>query len=247
MLTALQYRILKRLGPRDTESAGESAVVGERKLERLLGDWLLSEIPGKRVIDFGCGGGSEAVALAQRGAAFVTGLDIRPHLLEIAAEKARAAGVAGLCRFCEKPSEPADLIVSIDSFEHFEDPSEILKVMHEMLAPGGKVIVSFGPTWYHPYGGHLFSVRPWAHLVFSEEALIRWRSDFKTDGATRFCEVEGGLNQMTIGRFERLVARSPFRLDRLEAVPIRRLARLHNRMTREFCTAVVRARLLKPA
>ncbi len=215
-------------------------------MERLLGDWLLSEIPGRRIIDFGCGGGAEAVAFAERGAAFVTGLDIRPYLLEMAAEKARAAGVADRCRFCEKPTELADLIISIDSFEHFDDPAGILKLMHEMLAPGGKVIVSFGPTWYHPYGGHLFSVRPWAHLIFSEKALIRWRSDFKSDGATRFSEVEGGLNQMTITRFERLVAQSPFQLDRLETVPIRRLAPLHNRLTREFCTAIVRARLIKP-
>jgi hypothetical protein len=55
-------------------------------------------------------------------------------------------------------------------------------------------------------GGHLFSVFPWAHLIFSEQALIRWRSDFKSDGATRFSEVAGGLNQMTIRRFERLIA-----------------------------------------
>ena len=77
--------------------------------------------------------------------------------------------------------------------------------------------------------------------------MIRWRNDVRSDGATRFSEVEGGLNQMTIRRFERLVADSQFQLDRLEAVPIRRLAPVHNRLTREFCTAVIRARLLRSA
>src|ERR1019366_9456637 len=45
-------------------------------------------------------------------------------------------------------------------------------------------------------------------------ALIRWRSDFKTDGATRFSE---------------------------ELVPIRKLQPLHNRWTCEFTTALVPA------
>jgi hypothetical protein len=102
----------------------------------------------------------------------------------------------------------------------------------------------FGPTWYHPLGGHQFSVFPWSHLLFTEKALIRWRSHFKQDGATRFNEVEGGLNQMTISRFERLIAASDFEFQSLEAVPIRKLRRLHNRLTREFFSAIVRCRLV---
>ena len=116
--------------------------------------------------------------------------------------------------------------------------------MHSLLKPGGVVMVSFGPTWYHPLGGHLFSVFPWAHLVFSESALVRWRADLRSDKATRFCEVEGGLNQMTIARFERLVRGSRFKLETLQTVPIRALRRVHCHVTREFTTAVVRARLV---
>jgi hypothetical protein len=119
--------------------------------------------------------------------------------------------------------------------------------MDTLLKPEGEVAASFGPTWHHPLGGHLFSVFPWAHLIFSEEALIRWRSGFKTDGATRFGEVAGGLNQITIRRFERIVKESPFQFASLELVPIRKLRWLHNRFTREFATAVVRCRLVKRA
>jgi hypothetical protein len=118
--------------------------------------------------------------------------------------------------------------------------------MYSLLKPGGFVRVSFGPTWYHPYGGHLFSVFPWAHLIFSEEALIRWRAHFRQDGARRFHEVSGGLNGMTIGRFERLVRKSGFRLESLETVPISKIRALHNRLTREFTTAIVRCKLVKP-
>ena len=133
----------------------------------------------------------------------------------------------------------------MDAFEHFGDPAGILGIMNALLQPTGEVLVSFGPTWYHPLGGHLFSVFPWAHLIFSEKALIRWRSAFKTDGATRFSEVAGGLNQMTIAKFEKLVATSPFKFASLELVPIKKLRSFHNRFTREFTTAVVRCRLVK--
>ena len=141
--------------------------------------------------------------------------------------------------------EPADLIVSLDSFEHFADPGDILSTMDALLKPGGEVIASFGPTWYHPLGGHLFSVFPWAHLIFSEQALIRWRSDFKTDGATKFGEVSGGLNQMTIRKFEKLIPASPFTISKLDLVPIRKLRPAHNRLTREFTTALVRCKMVK--
>ena len=62
-----------------------------------------------------------------------------------------------------------------------------------------------------------------------------------------FEQVAGGLNQMTIARFERLVAASPFKLAGLECVPIRKLKRFHNRLTREFATAFVRCRLIRRA
>jgi hypothetical protein len=51
---------------------------------------------------------------------------------------------------------------------------------------------------------------------------------------------------MTVRRFERLVRESPFEIDVLEIVPIRRLRRLHNRLTRELLTSTVRCRLRKP-
>lgn len=173
------------------------------------------------------------------GSARVIGIDIRDDLVQSARTKALRAA------FAISTHERADIIVSIDSFEHFADPGEVLRRMNALLRPAGEVLVSFGPTWYHPLGGHLFSVFPWAHLLFSERALIHWRSTFKTDGATRFSEVAGGLNQMTIAKFEKLVADSPFRFASLELVPIRKLRFLHNRCTREFTTACVRCRLVR--
>jgi hypothetical protein len=49
---------------------------------------------------------------------------------------------------------------------------------------------------------------------------------------------------MTISRFEQLVAESDFEFETFEAVPIRKLRRLHNRLTREFFSSIVRCRLV---
>ncbi|WP_161604313.1 class I SAM-dependent methyltransferase [Roseiconus nitratireducens] len=207
-----------------------------------------SAIADATVVDFGCGYGEGTIELARRGAGRVIGIDIRPEVLVPARERASRAGVADRCEFtAHAPSRLADYVVSIDAFEHFSEPAAVLKTMANTLVPGGRVIASFGPTWYHPRGGHLFSVFPWAHLLFSEAALCRWRRDFRSDGAMRFAEVEGGLNRMTIRRFERLVAESPLTLERLHLRPIRAARFLHGRWSREFLTSVVDCVLVKRA
>lgn len=239
----LGYRILRAIAPAEPGHMNGGSYVGRSKIEVLLGETVWSEIRNKTVIDFGCGPGAEAIEIAQRGALKVYGVDILDRWLALARKEAAKAQCENVT-FSKAPAEAADVIISIDAFEHFEDPAAILESMAEMLKPKGCVLVSFGPTWYHPLGGHLFSVFPWAHLVFSEKALCRWRSHIRDDGAQRFCDVEGGLNKMTIRRFEQLVESSPFRIKWLEAIPIRPVRRFHNRFTREFFTAVVRCKLM---
>jgi SAM-dependent methyltransferase len=220
-----------------------SAYANTSKLEVLLGPGVWQTIDRKTVLDFGCGRGDEAIEMAQRGAAHVIGVDYQERWLIEARQRATLAGVANRCTFTDRYTEPVDVIVAIDSFEHFSDPSDILRQMHALLGPDGCVLIAFGPTWYHPLGGHLFSVFPWAHLVFTEPALLRWRARWHHDGARRFEEVEGGLNRMTVRRFERLVADSPFTIVEFEARPIRKLKAVATRLTREFTTAIVRCTL----
>lgn len=240
------YRILRKLSP-----GGRISCCGEippsnatHKLD-IFGRRFWDDVRDKQVVDFGCGYGFEAIEMARHGAAGVVGIDIRESVVESARAKAVQAGVEQICTFVTTaPGLKADVIVSIDAFEHFADPAAILDEMASMLRPNGCVWISFGPPWYHPAGGHLFSVFPWAHLIFTEASLIRWRSDFKTDGATCFGEVAGGLNQMTVRRFTELVKHSRLQCDRLECVPIRRARWFANRLTREIFTSVVRCRLV---
>jgi SAM-dependent methyltransferase len=243
----LQYSILKRIAPHEPTHLSGDAYRGKSKLQVFFGKDLFQQAKGEVVIDFGCGEGREAIEIAQKGARKVIGLDIRETVLERARANAIEAGVSTLCQFEKSTNAVADIIITIDSFEHFADPSQALTTMYDLLKPGGILMVSFGPPWYHPYGGHFFSVFPWAHLLFTEAALIRWRSDIRNDGARCFREVAGGLNQMTVGRFERLVRDSGFLLEKLEMTPIRRLEHFHNRVTREFTTSVLRCILHKPS
>jgi len=241
----LGYRLLKSISADgETGYCDGSAYNGRSKLEALLGPGIWRELADKVVIDFGCGSGVEAVEIAERGARRVIGLELRESLINEARTRAERAGVSDRCLFARETGEKADVILSIDSFEHFDDPAAILRTMRTLLNDDGVVIVEFGPPWYHPLGGHLFSVFPWAHLIFTEDCLIRWRSDFKSDGATGFSTIEGGLNQMTVRRFKKLVSESEFEFRTLETVPIRRTRLLSNALTREFLTSTVRCRLV---
>jgi SAM-dependent methyltransferase len=239
------YQILRRIGKDGTvELTDSSSYVDRSKTESLLGKQIWDEIAGKTVIDFGCGTGGTAIEMAQRGASKVIGIDIQDRWLSLAGEQAERSGVSDRCTFSKNTEERADVIVALDSFEHFENPGEVLRQMSQLLKPSGCIRAAFGPTWLHPLGGHLFSVFPWAHLIFTENALIRWRADFKTDGATRFGEIDGGLNQLTIRHFKRLVEDSPLRIVEFKTLPIRQLRPLANRFTRELTTSIVRCKLI---
>ena len=241
---SLGVRIMTWLSPDGQNPAMDARAYRDvSKLEKLFGPQIFALLQGKTVIDFGCGTGDQAIELAQRGAR-VIGVDICERYLEQARSKAAAAGVSDRCVFRTEPDEPADFILSLDSFEHFDDPATILTIMASYLKPDGAVLVSFGPAWFHPYGGHLFSLFPWAHFIFTERAMLEWRRGSRPDQTARTI-AECGLNKMTIGRFERLVAHSPFRFASYEPRPIRRVRWLHNRLTREFFTSTVRCTLAR--
>jgi SAM-dependent methyltransferase len=238
----LGYHLLKRMMPREAVAAQATAPTDSR-LRFHFGDNFFDLIRGRTIIDFGCGAGMEAVEMARCGAAKVIGLDIQAGLLEQARSRAEAHYVSDRCTFASTTNERADIIISKDAFEHYADPEAIIRLMASLVKPDGFILASFGPIWLHPYGGHLFSVFPWAHLLFSEDSLIRWRSDFRTDGATRFCEVEGGLNQMTIRKFERIVDAGPCRIEWMDTVPIRGIQAFKHRSLREFGSSIVRCKM----
>ncbi len=234
----------------------ESAVT---KLDRLLGRQTWNSFGGSTVLDYGCGAGLEAIEVAAAGARFVYGLDVQGHLLQAAREAALRRGVDERCVFLhairdrervEELHGKIACVYTIDAFEHFDEPELVLEDANRFLLPGGQLLISFGPPWKHPRGGHMyfFTGVPWVQLLFAEETVMKVRRIYRSDSAMSYREVEGGLNQMTVSKFLEIVRRSPFLLENFHLIPVKSLDWLvRNPVTREYFTGIIQCRLTKPA
>ena len=186
-----------------------------RSAQRFLGRFGRElRFENKSVLDVGCGTGVLCVEAARRGAERVLGVDIQPVEPANTYLHARHPDVEGRVRFVRTdglghlPEEAFDLVLSKDSFEHYREPERLVGRMAELLRPGGELVIGFGPLWKSPLGGHItYMTRlPWAHLLFSERVIMAERRRFRPDeSATRFADVVGGLNKMTLGRFRGLM------------------------------------------
>lgn len=111
--------------------------------------------PARSVLDLCCGPGRHAMALAKRGI-LVTAVDRTSYYLEMAETKAAAEGlqiewVRDDMRTFVRPGA-FDLALSMfTSFGYFESEEENLQVLrniHESLAPGGRLVMDLtGKEW----------------------------------------------------------------------------------------------------
>jgi len=109
----------------------------------------LPDLPPRRVLDIGCGQGTQALLLARRGH-LVTGLDSSAQLLgdfraALAAEPAEVAdrvhlvqGEAGAARGLFPPS-CFDAVLCQGVLMYFPDPDQLLDAIAQLVAPGGIV------------------------------------------------------------------------------------------------------------
>jgi ubiquinone/menaquinone biosynthesis C-methylase UbiE len=195
---------------------------------------------GKDVLDFGCGFGDQAGAIAKAYGARVTGLD--SHLGVLAAARSRYGANARFVN--DLGGETFDVVISQDAMEHFSDPEAALAAMARALRPNGQILMTFGPPWYAPYGSHtgFFCPIPWVQLWFSEKTVMAVRARYRKDGATRYEEVESGLNKMSLRKFERVVAQSGLMIDSCRYVGVKKMHWLTRiPLVRELTTVVVTA------
>ena len=106
---------------------------------------ILGDVEGRRVVDFGCGSGSNSVHLALRGAA-LAGLDISESLIRLARQRLEANGVARSARFVvgsahDTPFEDnsIDVVFGIAILHHL-DLRLVAREVHRILKPGGRAI-----------------------------------------------------------------------------------------------------------
>jgi precorrin-6B methylase 2 len=112
---------------------------------RLLEDAGLRR--GDRVLDVGCGGGHVALDMAQivGSEGHVLGIDFDPHVLELAREDARKAGV-GRVEFATADAHgfdggPFSFIHARVLLSHVSEPDAVFGRLKGMLAPGGRIAV----------------------------------------------------------------------------------------------------------
>jgi SAM-dependent methyltransferase len=165
-----------------------------------------------KVLDFGCGWGNQAIALARLGkTSEVVGVDIRnEYAKHLVAEHNCADRVRIVDKVDQAEMGTFDTVLSCSSMEHFSDPAVVVEEMKKAVKPGGHVIITFAEPWFGPRGSHFdaYSRLPWVNLIFSERTVMRVRAHFRSDGASRYEEVAGGLNRMSVAKFERIIRRS---------------------------------------
>lgn len=241
-LNNLQFAFLKKFYTVNTQG---TAVENRLALDHIFPKKFSAQVKDKFVVDFGCGHGGDTETIAKWGAKLSLGVEIRSELVESNLKRVNLPNCSFATTIPDNLKSKADIIISVDAFEHFDQPAKMLEIMHESLRPGGEAYISFGPTWYHARGGHTFSVFPWSHLILSETALMNWRNQFYQDGAKRFNEVAGGLNKLSISHFEKIFKNSPFKILEFNCHPVRGQKWLQKIIGRELATSMVSVHLKK--
>jgi len=110
-------------------------------------DERVGGLPGKRVIDIGCGGGLVAEGMARRGAT-VTGIDLGEAPLAVARLHAEKEGIN--VEYLNIPAETIaderagqyDAVTCLEMLEHVPDPASVIAACARLVKPGGQIFFS---------------------------------------------------------------------------------------------------------
>ncbi len=143
------------------KASGGLKITGEMKEALAETGWK-----GKKVLEVGCGTGTFAYAVSCRGAE-VLAIDYIESAIKEAQNtyqhKNLEYGVGDAATIKGK----FDVIVSLGTLEHLDDPLKILKRFKRHLAPGGKIIIT-SPNWTNPRGYVLQTLR----LLFDTQITL---------------------------------------------------------------------------
>lgn len=99
---------------------------------------------GADVLDVACGTGVLFPDYMARNVASLTGIDISPEMVKITREKFPQVEV--LCGDVEEAEfrQKFDCIMVYNAFPHFPDPESLIRVLSNLLKPGGTLTVAHG-------------------------------------------------------------------------------------------------------
>jgi SAM-dependent methyltransferase len=163
-----------------------------------------------RALDFGCGGGGLTYQLA-RYCDDAVGIDLDDSKLAFARRQIDRPGADRVDFICYDGTDlpfsdsSFDSILCVDVIEHLPKPERFVAEFRRVLRPGGHLLLSFGPPWFHAHGKHMWGKLPgwWSHLIFPRSTVMRV-SGF--DSETTWENL--GLHRLSVGRFRRVMAGS---------------------------------------
>jgi 2-polyprenyl-6-hydroxyphenyl methylase / 3-demethylubiquinone-9 3-methyltransferase len=109
--------------------------------------WIEGFLHGPtRILDVGCGAGLAAEALARHGHD-VLGIDAAGEAIEVARAHAEGRGLTLTYRACRAEDLLAEgmrfpFVTCLEVIEHVPDPAAFVRVLAELLEPGGLLILS---------------------------------------------------------------------------------------------------------
>lgn len=117
---------------------------------RVYAPWMKETIGfdryrGKRVLEVGCGTGTDLLQFARAGA-IVTGVDLTPRSLELTRDRFKVYGLNGEFAVADAeslnfPDSTFDLVYSFGVLHHTPGTEEAIEEIHRVLKPSGKAIV----------------------------------------------------------------------------------------------------------
>ncbi|HYP28398.1 MAG TPA: class I SAM-dependent methyltransferase [Blastocatellia bacterium] len=138
----------------------------ERYRYQVYAPWMkeligFDDYPGKRLLEVGCGTGTDLLQFA-RGGALVTGFDLTPRSIEIARRRFEVYGLAG--EFANGDAENLsfadetfDVVYSFGVIHHTPDTERAASEIYRVLRKGGQAIVMiYHRTSLYYWGGIMF-------------------------------------------------------------------------------------------
>ena len=104
-------------------------------------------IPGKKILDVGCGGGILSESMARMGAS-VTGIDMGKAPLSVAKLHALESGLEidyqqiTVEQLAEQQVGSFDIVTCMEMLEHVPDPASVICACARLVKPGGAVFFS---------------------------------------------------------------------------------------------------------